>query len=127
MPVNYKAVPKRNPSKQDEAPKFYAQVISSGDVSQRQLAKQVSAISTISTADTMAVIEAFLEVIPQALAEGKIVRLGDFGSFSLSASSEGAVDAKSLTLNQIRKVSVKFRPGKEFSNVTNAVEWSKQS
>ena len=127
MSVNYKAVPKRNPSKQDEAPKFYAQVISSGDVSQRQLAKQVSAISTISTPDTMAVIEAFLEVIPKALADGKIVRLGDFGSFSLSVNSEGAVDAKSLTQNQIKKVAVRFRPGKEFSNVTNAVQFTKVS
>ncbi len=127
MAVNYKAVPKRNPSKQDEAPKFYAQVVSSGDVTQRQLAKQVSAISTISTADTMAVIEAFLEVIPQALADGKIVRLGDFGSFNLQASSEGSVDALSVSKNQIKKVSVKFRPGKEFAKVTGTVDFNKVS
>ena len=127
MAVNYKAVPKRNPSKQDEAPKFYAQVVSSGDMTVRQLAKQISAISTVSVADTMAVIEAFLEVVPQALADGKIVRLGDFGSFNLAVNSEGAVDATTLSKNQIKKVSVRFRPGKEFSNVTNAVEFSKLS
>jgi predicted histone-like DNA-binding protein len=127
MAVNYKAVPKRNPSKQDEAPKFYAQVVSSGDMTVRQLAKQISAISTVSVADTMAVIEAFLEVVPQALADGKIVRLGDFGSFNLAVNSEGAVDAPTLSKNQIKKVSVRFRPGKEFSNVTNAVEFSKLS
>ncbi len=127
MAVNYKAVPKKNPSKQGDAAKFYAQVVSSGDVTQRQLAKQVSAISTISTADTMAVIEAFLQVIPQALADGKIVRLGDFGSFSLQVSSEGSVDAPAVSKNQIKKVSVKFRPGKEFTNVTNTVDFNKVS
>lgn len=127
MAVNYKAVPKRNPSKMEEAPKFYVQVVSSGDMTVRQLAKQISAISTVSTADTMAVIEAFLEVVPQALAEGKIVRLGDFGSFSLAASSEGAVDAPTLSKNQIKKVSVRFRPGKEFTTVTNAIEFTKVS
>ena len=127
MSVNYKPIPKRNPAKQEEAPKYYAQVMSNGDMSLRQLAKEVAAMSTISTPDTMAVIEAFLEVIPKALADGKIVRLGDFGSFSLSVNSEGAVDAKSLTQNQIKKVAVRFRPGKEFSNVTNAVEFTKVS
>jgi len=127
MAVNYKAVPKRNPSKQDEAPKFYAQVISSGDMTVRQLAKRISSISTVSVADTMAVIEAFLEVVPQALAEGNIVRLGDFGSFNLQASSEGSVDAPSLSRNQIKKISVKFRAGKEFTKVTNAVDFNKVS
>ena len=127
MAVNYKAVAKRNPGKPEEAPKFYVQLVSAGDMSLRQLAKQVSAISTVSSADTMAVLEAFLQVVPQALADGKIVRLGDFGSLSLSASSTGAADAKALTQNQVKKVSVKFRPGKEFASVTNAVEFSKQS
>jgi len=127
MAVNFKPVPKRNPSKPEEAPKFYAQVVSTGDLTLRQLAKEVSAISTISTADTMAVIEAFLEVVPKALADGKIVRLGDFGSFSLAVSSEGAADEKALSRNQIKKVSVRFRPGKEFSGITNASEFSKIS
>ncbi len=125
MSVNYKPVAKKNPSQQTEPAKFYAQVVSSGDMTLRQLAKQITAISTVSTADTMAVIEAFLEVVPQALADGKIVRLGDFGSFSLSASSEGAVDEKSLSRNQIKKVSVKFRPGKEFTQAISGIEFNK--
>ena len=127
MAVNYKPVPKRNPSKQSEAPKFYAQTISTGDMSVREVAKQISARSTVSVADTMAVIEAFLEVVPLALADGKIVRLGDFGSFSLAVNSEGAVDAKTFTQNMIKKVSVRFRPGREFSNVTSAAEFTKLS
>ena len=127
MAVNYKPVPKRNPSKQEEAPKFYAQVVSAGDMTVRQLAKQISSISTVSAADTMAVIEAFLEVVPMALADGKIVRLGDFGSFSLAVNSDGAVDALALSKNQIKKVTVRFRPGKEFTNVTNAAEFTKVS
>ena len=127
MSVNYKPVAKKNPSQQAEPAKYYAQVVSNGDMTTRQLAKQISAISTVSAADTMAVIEAFLEVVPQALADGKIVRLGDFGSFSLAVNSEGAVDAPSLSKNQIKKVSVRFRPGKEFTAVINSVEFTKVS
>ena len=125
MSVNYKPVPKKNPSQQAEPAKFYAQVVSSGDMTTRQLAKQISAISTVSAADTMAVIEAFLEVVPQALADGKIVRLGDFGSFSLAASSTGAADASALTSAAINKVSVKFRAGKEFAKTIAAIDFTK--
>ncbi|MEI8046368.1 MAG: HU family DNA-binding protein [Bacteroidota bacterium] len=125
MSVNYKPVPKKNPSQQAEPAKYYAQVVSSGDLTLRQLAKQISSISTVSTADTMAVIEAFLEVVPQALADGKIVRLGDFGSFNLTASSTGAADAAALSSTAINKVSVKFRPGKEFAKVIDAIEFAK--
>jgi predicted histone-like DNA-binding protein len=127
MPVNYKAVPKKNPANQAAAPKFYAQVVTSGDMTLRQLSKQISAISTVSAADTMAVIEAFLEVVPQVLADGKIVRLGDFGSFNLQASSDGAVTATELSRNQIKKTSVKFRAGKEFMKVINTIDFTKIS
>ncbi len=125
MSVNYKPVPKKNPSQQAEPPKYYAQVVSSGEMSMRQLAKQITAISTVSSADTMAVIEAFLEVVPQALADGKIVRLGDFGSFNLTASSTGAADPAALTSAAINKVTVKFRPGKEFAKVIETIDFVK--
>lgn len=115
MSVNFKAVPKKNPQLPAEPPKFYAHLVSTGDLTLRQLAKQIAARSTVSAADTLAVLESLLEVIPESLADGKIVRLGDFGSFSLTASSEGVVEAKDLTSNQIKKLTVKFRPGKEFS------------
>lgn len=39
MAVNYKAVAKKNPLKQTDPPKYYAQAISTGDVSLCQLAK----------------------------------------------------------------------------------------
>ena len=89
MSVNFKAVPKKNPQLPAEPPKFYAHLVSTGDLTLRQLAKQIAARSTVSAADTLAVLESLLEVIPESLADGKIVRLGDFGSFSLTASSEG--------------------------------------
>lgn len=125
MAVNYKAVAKKNPLKPTDPPKYYAQAISTGDVSLRQLAKLITGNSTVKSADTMAVLEGLLEVIPQALADGKIVRLGDFGSFSLSISSDGVDSAEKLSSVSIRKTAVKFRPGKEFSNAISHLEFNK--
>jgi predicted histone-like DNA-binding protein len=114
MTVNYWAIARKNPGDQTQAAKFSAQLKSSGGTTTRQLVRQISSISTVSAADSTAVIEAFLEVIPLILSDGKIVRLGDFGSFSITVKGEGATDADELNRHYIKKTSVKFRPGKIF-------------
>jgi hypothetical protein len=40
--------------------------------------------------DTTAVLEAFINVVPDRLADGHIVELGSLGSFRVSVSSKGA-------------------------------------
>ncbi|MCK9617823.1 MAG: HU family DNA-binding protein [Lentimicrobiaceae bacterium] len=125
MAVNYKPVPKKNPAKQDEHPKYYAQAVSTGDLSLRQLAKMITEVASVKSADTMAVLEALLDVLPMALADGKIVRLGDFGSFNLSIKSDGTEDINKLTSANIRKVAVNFRPGKEFTNALEHLVFNK--
>jgi len=125
MAVNYKAVAKLNPQQRQNPPRFYANIVTKGNVTLRQLAKEISVISTVSVADTMAVLEGLLEVVPKELANGNIVRLGDFGSFNLSISSEGVAGAKELSKDQIKKTSVKFRAGKEFMQVIDNIEYNK--
>jgi len=125
MTVTYRAVARKNPGDQTQAAKFYAQLKSSGETTTRQLVRQISSISTVSAADSTAVIEAFLEVIPLALADGKIVRLGDFGSFSITVKGDGATDASELTRQYIKKISVKFRPGKIFRQSIDTIDFTK--
>jgi predicted histone-like DNA-binding protein len=125
MAVNYKAVAKKNPGDQAAPAKFYAQVKSSGDATLRQLAKEIATISTVSTTDAIAVMEAFLEVVPKALADGKIVRLGEFGSFSISVKGEGAEQAGALSRHHIKKTTVKFRPGKIFKQTIDTIDFKK--
>ncbi len=125
MAVNYKPVPKGNPGNPQAPKKYYAQVVTSGELSLRQVATMVSEVATVKSADTLAVIEGLLNVIPMALADGKIIRLGDFGSFSVSVNSEGAETPDKLTKDQINKLNVKFRPGKEFNKAIAEFEYHK--
>ena len=125
MAVNYKAVAKKNPLKQTDPAKYYANIVTTGNLTLRQLAKEISTISTVSVADTMAVLEGLLEVVPKQLANGNIVRLGEFGSFNIQVKSAGADTAKDLSKDQITKTSVKFRPGKEFVQVIDNIEFIK--
>jgi len=125
MSVKYNVVERGNPSDAGAPKKYYPSIVSSGRKNMRQIAMRITEISTVSSTDTMAVIEAFLNVIPQELAAGNIVELGDFGSFWLKTTTEGAETAEAVRANQIKTVLPRFMPGKEFKKVLDTMEFSK--
>ena len=125
MPVKYVLVERGNPGKPTVPKKFYAQHKSTGEITLRQLTKQISARSTVSAADTMAVLESLLEIVPEQLAAGNIVRLGDFGSFSASITSEGADTAEDFRAALIKAFSIRFRAGKELNRAVAGIDYQK--
>ncbi len=66
-------------------------------------------------------------VVPDQLAEGKIVELGDFGTFRVGISSEGADLAEGVTARSITDVRVLFTPGKRFKQALDTAEFQKES
>jgi predicted histone-like DNA-binding protein len=127
MPVQYTVVAKGNPSDPKAPKKFYAQAKSSGEISLRDLANQISKRSTLSTVDVVAVLEAMIEVIPERISEGDIVRLGDFGSFSLTISSNGSEKETDVTVANIRDNSLNFRPGKQIQKILDVISYKKMA
>lgn len=127
MPVKFTVNPKKDPRDQNSQPKFYAIAKSSGRSDTHAIAKSINSMSTVSSVDTAAVLEAFLTVVPEKLAEGNIVELGDFGSFRVSLSSEGAAVAEEVTARSITDTRVIFTPGKRFKQVLDTVEFQKES
>lgn len=125
MAVQYVVVEKRNSFESDAQTKFYGLAKSSGETSIRKLAKRIAKISTVSSIDTMAVLEALLEVIPEELTEGNIVRLGDFGSFHAKIKSDGSETRDDFNSSLIQKTKIVFKPGKIVKNVLNDVEYKK--
>ena len=125
MTVKYNVVERGNPSNPAAPKKFYASIESSGRKTLRQIAGRISEISTISSADTMAVLEALLTTIPQELAAGNIVELGDFGNFWLRVDTEGANTAAEVRASSIKGVLPRFNAGKEFEKVLDAIEFEK--
>ncbi len=125
MTVKFNVVQRGNPANQEAPKKFYPSIESSGRKTMRQLAGQISQISTVSSVDTMAVLEALLTIIPQELAYGNIVELGDFGNFWLKSNSEGVDTAEAVRSSQINAVLPRFMPGKEFKKVLDTIEFEK--
>src|SRR5215510_4999 len=125
MPIKFNVTPRKDPRDQNSQPKYYATVKSSGRSDTNVIAKSINSMSTVSSVDTAAVLEAFLNVVPEKLAEGNIVELGDFGTFRVSVSSEGQQQADDLTSRHITGVRVLFTPGKRFKQLLNTTEFEK--
>ena len=125
MTVKFNVVERGNPANAEAPKKFYPSIQSSGRMSLRELAREIGSISTVSSTDTLAVLEALLNIIPKELSKGNIVELGDFGSFWLRSEAEGADTAEAVRGNQIAKVLPRFNPGKEFKKALDAIEFEK--
>jgi len=125
MTVKFNVVERGNPANAAAPKKFYPSIQSSGRMSLRELAKEIGAISTVSSTDTLAVLEALLTTIPKELSKGNIVELGDFGSFWLKTNAEGADTAEAVRASQINTLLPRFNPGKEFKKVLDVIEFEK--
>ncbi len=127
MPIQYSLIQRVNPKETTAPRKYYAIAKSSGEETTRQLASEISKRNGLSSADVFAVLEAFIDLIPERLADGKIVRLGDFGSFSLTLSSEGTATAEEFTSALIKGNSLNFCPGKLIQKALDTVDYAKVS
>lgn len=127
MPIEYSLAERGNPAKPNDPKKFYPVARSQGETTVRGIAERINQMSTVSTIDVMAVLEAFFQTVPEELAEGRIVRFGDFGSFSVSLQGEGAANEKEFNAALITNVKVTFRPGKLFAQAMQGASLRKVS
>jgi len=125
MTAKYTVVAKGNPQDPLAPKKYYAAVKSTGRAAVRDMADQVARISTVSSIDLVAMIEAFLVTIPEELADGKIVDLGDFGSFRLRIHSDGSDTEEEVSARNITRVTAGFYPGKRFKEVLSHITFEK--
>jgi len=127
MSIKFNVVERANPRDLQAPKKFYPSIQSSGRMSLRQLSQRISQMCTVSSPDTMAVLESLLTIIPQELADGNIVELGDFGNFWLRSSSEGAEEMGKVSASQVTSLMPRFNPGKEFKKALSAADFVKIS
>ena len=125
MTAKYNVVERGNPADPEAPKKYYPSYVSTGKVRLRDMAERIAEISTMSTIDTMGMLEAFLQVIPEYLAEGKIVDLGEFGSFRLKIKSKGSERAEEVSEENIERVLPQFRAGKEFRKKIREIEFER--
>jgi predicted histone-like DNA-binding protein len=125
MTVKFNIVERGRPGHGEAPKKYYPSLQSTGRVTIRQLAERASKMSSLSTPDMLAAIELLLTIIPDELAQGNIVELGDFGNFWLRFSAEGVEDIARVRGDQITTLLPRFNPGKRFKQALATVKFKK--
>ncbi len=126
MAVKYNLVERGNPQKPDEPKKIYAQAVADGEVTQKDLCNQIEELTTLTEPDVLASISALRKVMVRGLANGQIVRFGDFGSFQVSLSSDGAESADKFKADSIRDVKIVFRAGTELRDMLDKLKFERK-
>lgn len=125
MAIKYVLAQRANPKDITAPRKFYAMAKSHGEESIHQLSKEVSKRSGLSSSEVSAVLKTFIDLIPEKIAEGKIVRLGDFGSFYLTVQSEGVDNVEEFEVAKIKGNKLNFRSGKIVQETLKTVNYRK--
>ena len=77
-----------------------------------------------SRADISAILYLAVDCMREQLLEGKKIRLGDLGDFSVSLSSKGAETAEKFSAQNITGVNVNWECGSEFKNLLADAEFN---
>lgn len=105
---------------------YYATAEYSDEINIRKLAVEISKGCTLNVADILAVIESFLDKVPEYLKNSNRVRLDNFGILKLSFSAKGQEDEKNVTSNDITDVRVLFQPCSKLRNELSDVTYTKK-
>jgi predicted histone-like DNA-binding protein len=107
--------------------KYYASPVHSRELSLEAITKGIEKTSTVSGADIRAVLYAMVEETVTGLADGRIIRLGDLGSFRITLQSEGKDTAEEITAASVKKAGVIFTPGARLQEMLKTAKFTKVS
>lgn len=125
MSLRYRVKTKRS-GVGDKAVKFHAIPISSGIISTRQLAKDLTKISSLSEGDVYATLIGLSGLVEQYLHQGYGVKLEELGIFTLSGSSEGYDTPEECTPRRVKAKKICFRADKSLKSNLKFVTFERE-
>ncbi|MDR1725127.1 MAG: HU family DNA-binding protein [Bacteroidales bacterium] len=127
MSYHYKVKKKKANLSGKTTYKYYATSSSNGVISMDQAAKEIEDNTTLSKSDVISVVTALSSLIENKIRNGYSVKLDGLGTFSLSITSEGFVDAKKCIPTKVRPSKICFRADKKLKEKVFEVTFEKDS
>jgi predicted histone-like DNA-binding protein len=124
MAVKLKMVTKRNPRDVSAPAKYHGVAVSRGKTTQNDLAARISGQSSMTEGDVLGVLKALELNIIELLESGRSVELGELGTFSIGASTQGIESKEKFSIRQVTKRRVLFRPGHSFKRMLKRLHFS---
>jgi len=123
--LKLKEVKRRDPRDPASQEKYYLTTISQGSIDLKRMAERIAYQSTLTPGDCYNVLSALEKNVIEELSEGRIVRLGELGTFRISISSEGKETSKELNPAVIRKARILYRPAESMRAMLRNLKFRK--
>lgn len=114
MAILVKPVQKINPQDQEAAKKWYVTQVTTAQVDETQVAMDLADETTLNPSEAMMAIRQLRKILLRRLLGGESVKLGNWGSFSVSISSIGVDTKAAVTARNIKGVNLIFQPDEVF-------------
>ncbi len=125
MAFRYRVKTKRSGIGEKTA-KYYAVPVRSGEISTRQLAKDLTKISSLSEGDVHSALIGLSGLVEKYLQEGYSVRLDNLGLFSISATSDGFDTPEECTPHRVKANKICFRAENDLKSNLKYVRFERE-
>ncbi|MGL4908659.1 MAG: HU family DNA-binding protein, partial [Bacteroidales bacterium] len=119
-------IQKGNPRDPKAPQKYYAVARAEGEVSLKELSREIAETSTVNDTDVLAVLNDLTKILCKHLGHGRIVRLGEFGTLNIVLHSEGAETEEKFNVHLIKRSKIHFRPGEDLAEMLGNMKYEKQ-
>lgn len=123
--IRYKVVERADPRDLDKPKKYYAAPRNIKIATFRDFIDDIADRSIVSTPDIVAVMESLFQLIPTYLSNGRIIKFGDLGTFTIKLVSEGQDTEEEVNAHTIKNVIVRFIPSKLLREKVNTARFVK--
>jgi len=125
--INYSVAKRLNPLNQEEH-KFYAVAQISEVYSLSQFVKHICDHNSVYSRGTVTgVVIEMVHCLKELLLEGKKIKLGELGDFSLTLQSKGTQTANLFSASNITAVNLLFTPSVEFADMLDDADFQQVS
>lgn len=123
--LRYYLTQRHNPKDPEGDRKYYA-ILKSKDIVQfSEFADDIADYTAVNTPDVKAVIEALIKLVSRDLLRGRVIKLGELGTFYLTIHSNGKETIGDFTLSDIKGISLRFKPNKVMKKNLKNVEFGR--
>ena len=112
-----------NINQEDPKKGLIAMAVSAGTIDLDKLARSIAERSTFSRPEIKGILEAMVDETEYFLSLGQNVKLGDLGTFSVSASSRIVKNPSEIRGTSVKLKRIVHRPSRAMTKRLDSVEW----
>lgn len=116
MSIIVKKIQRVNPREKDAPKKWYPSLVTVEQMDEDEVSEAIADETTLNPNEALMAIRQLRKVIIAAILSGRSVKLGNWGSFYANVEGEPSETKDGVTAENIVRVRVVFRPGKEFKD-----------